>query len=142
MSEIGFLSRQELDNYPEILVVHTFEDFQKAATQNRVALWIDKDALKHVDSNWLHQEPQKYCPLAVLGYNEPLYVFGEQLPGFGIEYHGIDWSTKDLEPGYSVWMLKGDGEIFMHGYSCEPTVQGLQLVTYSLLDGKAWKRSP
>lgn len=142
VSGIGLLSSQELENSPEILVVHTFKDFQKVATQNRVALWIDKDVLQIVDSNWLHREPQKYCPLAVLGYNEPLFVFGEKLSGFDIEGTGISWSSKNLGPGYSVWMLKEDGETFMHGYSCEPTVEGLQLVTYSLLDGKAWKRCP
>jgi len=142
VSGIGLLSNQELDNSPEILVVHTFKDFQKVATQSRVALWIDKDALQQVDSDWLHQEPQKYYPLAVLGYNEPFFVFREKLSGFGIEGHGISWSSKNLEPGYSVWMLKEDGETFMHGYSCEPTVEGLKLVTHSLLDGKAWKRCP
>lgn len=142
VSEIGLLPNNELQDSPEIQVVHTISDFEKAASQKKVALWIDKDALQLVDTAWLHQEPQKYCPLAVIGYNEPSYVFGEQLSGFGIERQGLDASSENFEPGYSVWMLKENGDIFVHGYSCEPTVEGLKLVTYSLLDGKAWKRCP
>lgn len=49
--EHGLLSSQELENSPEVLVVHTFEDFPKAPTQNRAAPGIDKDALQLIDSN-------------------------------------------------------------------------------------------
>lgn len=142
VSEIGLLPSNELKDSPEIKVVHTIRDFEKAASQKRVALWIDKDALQLVDPVWLHQEPQKYYPIAILGYNEPSYVFGEQLSGFGVQGQGSDGTSMNIETGYSVWMLKEDGNIFMHGYSCEPTAEGLKLVTYSLLDGKAWKRCP
>lgn len=51
VSDIGLLSSQELENFPEVLVVHTFEDFPKAPTQNRAAPGIDKDALQLIDSN-------------------------------------------------------------------------------------------
>ena len=50
-SEHGLLYSQELENSPEVLVVHTFEDFPKVPTQNRAAPGIDKDAFQLIDSN-------------------------------------------------------------------------------------------
>ena len=53
----GQLPQDELKKYPEILVTSTFADFQQAAS-NQIALWIDKNAVKLVDSQWLDELPQ------------------------------------------------------------------------------------
>lgn len=131
----GMLTNHELEDSSGIFVVHSFRDLQMIASRRRVALWIDKDALQYVKVNWLHQEPQKYCPLIVLGYCEPLFVFREVLSGFGIEGPGISWDVCRLEHGYSVWALYEDGDIFMKGYSQDPTADELQPITKSLLNG-------
>ena len=130
----GMLPNHELEDSSEIFVVHSFLDLQMIAAQSRVALLIDKDSLQHVNANWLHQEPQKFYPLIVLGYCEPLFVFREVLPGFSIEGPGISWDVCSLEHGYSVWALYEDGDIFMKGYSQDPTVDELQQITKSLLN--------
>lgn len=51
VSDIGFLSSQELQNSPEIFLVHLIKDFQITATQSNVASWINKYALQQVESN-------------------------------------------------------------------------------------------
>jgi hypothetical protein len=138
----GQLAEYDLDVHPEVLVVHTFMELQDFAEIYAVDLWIDKDAVELVDSDWLHQEPQKYYPLVLVGYNEPLYAFGDILNGFGIEGPLISWDTKSLEPGFSVWILQDEGEFssssFMNGYKEEATVQSVLNITNVHLKIPVW----
>jgi hypothetical protein len=129
VQEIGQLSENDLGDHPEVLVVHTFLEFQDIAATHSADLWIDEDAVDLVDPDWLHQEPQKYYPLVLVGCSEPLYAFRELLTGFNIEGPDINWETKSLKPGFSVWILQEEDEYstsaFMKGYKEEATVQSI-----------------
>jgi hypothetical protein len=70
----GELSHDELNKHPEILVTSSFVVFQQAA-RNRIALWIDKNAVKLVDSQWLDALPQSSYPIILVGYNDTLLSF-------------------------------------------------------------------
>ena len=131
--ESGQLSENDLGDHPEVIVVHTFLEFQDIASTHSADLWIDKDAVELVDFDWLHQKPQKYFPLVLIGCNEPLYSFRERLTGFGIEGPAIAWDTRTLEPGFSVWILQEENEFsssaFMKGYKEEAAVQSILNIT-------------
>ncbi len=137
----GQIDPEDLYAHPEVVLVHTVEEFEALGNQ-RIALWVDKDVLTEVDQNWLHQVPQKYNPLVVVGYNDALYAFREKLDGFGIEGPYVDWSTKTLEPGFSVWALQSDSgsvplssvSAFMQGYRQPPTVANILAVTESFVE--------
>lgn len=135
----GQLSETDLKAHPEVTLVNSQQDLTLAA-KNRMAIWIDKDAVKLVDLNWLQSEPQRRYPIFLIGYNNALYSFREQLPAFMITGPYVDWSTQHLEPGFSVWKLTGQTssrtEAYMTGYSNPPTVERLLLVTDTLLEGE------
>jgi hypothetical protein len=133
----GALPAAELQAHPEVWVVSTYEDF-KAAAQSIYGLWIDKNALELLaaDPEWLHQPPQKYYPLVLVGYNNPLYAFREALSGFGIQGPAVDWSSETLEPGFSVWMITGEQggvQSVFQGYEESPTVGRLIEITNELI---------
>ena len=137
----GQLAAADLNQHPEVAVVHTFYDLQARATDTNISLWIDKDAAKLADSDWLMQAPQKFCPLVVVGYNQALYAFrGDIHIGIGAPISGppVDWSTIRLEPGFSVWFLKPHTEApsyeaVTQGYDQVPTIQGVFAVTDPLI---------
>jgi hypothetical protein len=135
----GQLTDQELEKYPEILKVNSFNDL-KNAIQAKYAIWIDKDAVTMIDETWLHEEPQIYCPLVLVGYSNALYSFREILTGFGIEGPYVDWSNETLELGFSVWMLTentgASTSSFMRGYSETPSAKQIITITDMLLEGK------
>ena len=135
----GQLSMDDLQSHPEVMVTNSFDEFKQHA-QTKVALWIDKNAIELLDQQWLHVAPQKYYPLVLVGYNEPLYAFREALSGFEIEGPYADWSTMTLEPGFSVWMIREETgsslSAFMNGYNQKPTVQDILKITNALLEGK------
>ena len=135
----GQLALQEIENHPEILMVNSFNDL-KEEFHAKCAIWIDKDTINIIDETWLHEEPQMYCPLVLIGYNDSLYSFREQLSGFEIEGPYVDWSKQTLEPGFSVWMLTEKTETsissFMKGYNEVPSVMRIIEVTNLLLEGK------
>jgi len=135
----GQLSLDDLQSHPEVAVTNSFEEFKQHA-QVKVALWIDKDAIELLDQPWLREAPQKYYPLALVGYNEPLYAFREVLPVAQIEGPAMDWSTMTLEPGFSVWMIQDDTgsslSAYMRGYNQKPGVQGILDITNALLERK------
>jgi len=133
------ISMDDLQSHPEVMVINSFDGFKQHA-QAKVALWIDKDAIELLDQQWLHITPQKYYPLVLVGYNEPLYAFREVLSGFGIEGPDADWNAMTLEPGFSVWMLREETgsslSAFMKGYNQKPTVQDILDITNALLETK------
>jgi hypothetical protein len=132
----GQLAASDLRLHPEVLVTNSFEEF-KRHSQAKVALWIDKNAVSLVNMDWLHQAPQKYYPLALVGYNDALYSFRETLAGFPIMGPAIEWSTATLEPGLSVWMIREETSsslsTYMKGYPQPPTVAAILAVTNALL---------
>jgi hypothetical protein len=136
----GQLATSDLHAHPEVIVINTFSDFKEHA-QTRVALWIDKNATGLIDDGWLDQAPQMYYPLVLVGYNDTLYSFKYVLyiccfsgPA------GIDWSTKVLEPGFSVIQREGangliSGATFLRGYNQAPQAQDILNITNALLEG-------
>ena len=139
VQDSGQLSSDELQTHPEVVVTNTFDDFKHHAP-TKAALWIDKNAVNLVDSHWLHEPPQEYYPLVLVGYNDALYAFRDTLSGFGISGPYVDWSTRTLEPGFSVWMIREETSsslsAIMKGYNQEPTVQDILNITNALLEGK------
>ncbi len=99
------LSNEELARYPEVIVVDDYAELKEKISKNKMAIWIDKSAISLVDDDWLHQEPQKYYPVILIGYNDPLFSFRDTLHGFGIEGPYADWSKEKLEPGFSLWCI-------------------------------------
>ena len=134
----GQLAASDLRSHPEVMVTNSFDEF-KQHSQAKVALWIDKNAVALVNMDWLHQAPQKYYPLALVGYNDALYSFRETLLGFPISGPAIDWSTFTLEPGFSVWMIRKETSssisTYMMGYVQPPTVDAILTITNALLKG-------
>jgi hypothetical protein len=134
----GQLAASDLRLHPEVMVTNSFDEF-KQHSQAKVALWIDKNALSLVNMDWLHQAPQKYYPLVLVGYNDALYSFRETLLGFPISGPKIDWSAVRLEPGFSVWMIRGETSssisTYMMGYAQPPTVDAILTITNALLKG-------
>ncbi len=92
----------DLSEHPEILVVTTFTEFQKAAA-SEIQLWIDKEAVDLVDVGWLRSEPQKYYPLVFVGYNDPSRFFTKV--GSHVFTGGpiiLDWESNQPGSGFSV----------------------------------------
>jgi hypothetical protein len=123
------LSDEELLQHPEIAVVKNFDKLKETIKSTKASIWIDKSALHLVDVDWLHQKPQKYYPLVLVGYNNALYSFREKLAGFNIEGPYVDWSEEKLEPGFSVWILiketKNSSSSILRGYDLFPTVENI-----------------
>ncbi len=136
----GQLAASDLQAHPEVIITNTFSDFEQHA-RTRVALWIDKDAATLINENWLDQPPQMYYPIVLVGYNDTLYSFKYALRICCFSGPtGIDWSTKVLEPGFSVIQREGangliSGGGFLQGYNQTPRVQDILKITNALLDG-------
>ena len=139
----GQLAASDLQAHPEVVVTNNFSDFKQRA-RSRVALWIDKNATTLIHRTWLDQPPQMYYPIVLVGYNDGLYSFKYILriccfagPA------GIDWSTRVLEPGFSVIQREGmngslSGGGFFQDYHQVPRVQDILKITNALLEGR-WK---
>jgi len=132
----GQLAASDLQSHPEVMVTNSFDEFKRHG-RAKVALWIDKNAVSLVNMDWLHQAPQKYYPLVLVGYNDALYSFRETLAGFPISGPAIDWSTATLEPGFSVWMIRKETSsslsTYMMGYVQPPTVDAILTISNALL---------
>jgi len=133
----GTLLENDLQAHPEIIRVATFEEFKEQAG-DRIVLWVDKDAIPLVDMDWLNAPPQKYYPLAVIGYNNAVYCFRDTLSVGLIQGPYVDWSKETVEPGFCVWMIRterSDGlSAFMNGYQQTPNVQDILNATNPLLE--------
>jgi hypothetical protein len=132
----GQLSEINLKAHPEIVVVHSQQELASEA-KGQAAIWIDKNAVKIVDVQWLQSEPQAFWPLFVIGYNNPYYTFGEQLRAIWIEYPFMDWKSMQLEPGFSASkLMQQTNGGYLVGYHKRATVERLLLVTNALLKGE------
>lgn len=57
----GLLSNDDLKAHPEVLVVHSTEEFRNAA-RSKIALWIDKNAIDLIEKRsepWISRKPQR-----------------------------------------------------------------------------------
>jgi hypothetical protein len=138
--DLGELTVDDRKAHPEVIISPTFDDFKSHAV-SKIALWVDKNAVKMIDKNWLNLPPQKYFPLVIVGYNDPLYCFRDTLSVGNIEGPYVDWSKENLEPGFCVWMIlkenssEGKSAIF-RSYHQTPTIQDILNVTNPLLEEK------
>jgi hypothetical protein len=135
----GQLSEGEIEKYPEVIRVTSSNELEKSASK-KTAIWIDKDAVHLLDSDWLQKKSESQIPIVLIGYKDALYSFREKLSGFGIEGPDVDWSQKELEPGFSVWILNkktnSSRSAFMKGYDSIPNVGEILSITNMLLEGK------
>lgn len=136
----GEIAQTDFDQHPEVVVVQNLVALQRIIVGHKAAIWIDKNALALVDLRWLRAEPQKYYPVVLVGYNNALYAFREQLNIGSIKGPYIDWSKYNLESGFSVWKLlydtDGTRQAFMKGYQEQPAVSNILPITDSLLAGR------
>ncbi|MBU4555768.1 MAG: hypothetical protein KJ747_02715 [Actinobacteria bacterium] len=132
------LTDADLDSHPSVVVARDQASLESLVT-TRVAIWIDKGVVSSVDVSWLRERADRErCPVAVIGYNDALYSFRETLPIVGIHGPWVDWDQKQLEPGFSVWMLNkgnttGSRSGYLSGFSETPTVDAVLRVTDTLL---------
>ncbi len=135
---VGQIPSSDLKAHPEVVVVKSQRELANQA-KNPVAIWIDKNAVQLVDLDWLQAEPQKSYPILLIGYNNSLYSFREQLPAFMISGPYVDWSKEKLEPGFSAWKLHetaaSSTSAYMRGYAKPPTAERVLLVSGALLKG-------
>jgi hypothetical protein len=135
VQENGQLSKADLQAHPEVRVTSSFEEFRKLA-KNKTSLWIDVNAVKLVDKDWLKEKPQRFYPIVFIGFSDTLCAFRETLGGFGI-IQGPYVDCSSPPPGYSIWMLEEENSssvsAFMRGYEEVPTVKNILEKTDPLL---------
>lgn len=140
----GVLTDQELQAHPEVSVTSNFGEFRKYA-QNRIALWIDKNALNLVQDNWLDSEPQAYYPIVLVGNNDTLSSFRDTLKLCCFSGPAVDLNQDKLSPGFSViFREKGDAfprAVFLQGFKQTPKATDILEITNGLLDG-TWRTIP
>jgi len=136
------LSSEDLQAYPEVVVVQTFNSLKYYAS-HKMALWIDKSAtpFDSEQEQWINEAPQTFYPIVLVGTSETLNAFknllrlccflgpagdypGYNAPGFSV----IQWEETN-QPDYHAVIL-------LQGYSQKPTVQSILEITNALLDGK------
>ncbi len=137
----GELTSEELHAHPEIVVVQTFADFRKVASQ-KTALWVDQSAtpFDSDQAEWINTVPQIYYPIVLVGASDTLYAFKDLLglccfSGPAGDYPGL------AAPGFSViqWEKTNTPDynavIFAQGYEQKPTVPSILAITNALLEG-------
>jgi hypothetical protein len=133
----GELTAGDLTAHPEVIRVMTFDQFKSHAA-SRIALLVDKNAVHLVDNQWLNSPPQKYYPLVIVGYNDPLYCFRDTFSVGSISGPFVDWNNEILEPGYCVWMIRvqtgTETSAFFRGYNQKPDLQDILDITNPLLE--------
>jgi hypothetical protein len=131
----GQIIKEDLEAHLEILPVTDFATLA-SHTNKHIAIWIDKDVISLLPEGWLTQEPQKYYPIIVVGYNNALYSMREKL-NLPIIGPWVDWSKQTLGPGFSVWMIESHSAnslpAFMKGYAEEMTASRILEVSNELL---------
>lgn len=122
---------EQLKKYKEVKVVDQFSQLEQNL-QQPVAIWIDKYVLAAVPKDWLKMSPQKDYPIAVIGYNEPVHVFGTLLP-VDFPWPQRDPNKTDLPEGFSVWKQTGEHKGIIKGFNPPFDVKKVLEVTNRLL---------
>lgn len=135
----GQLTEDDANKYADVIRVSDFNELIRLVSKN-TAVWIDKDAVDLLDLNWVQKVAESKIPIALIGYNNPVYSFREKLSCFGIKGPSIDWGKQKLEPGFSIGMLKETTEtsrsVFLKGYEESPDIKQILSLTNMLLEGK------
>lgn len=134
----GQLTQKDIKQHPEVLVVNSFQDLTKVINQNKnIAIWIDKNATNLIENGWLLKEPQKNNLLVLIGYDNSLYSFREQL-NLGIHGPKVDWNTTKVGNGFSVWYLTKTTSNSINattkGYSDKVTIDNIFKVTDEIIE--------
>ena len=139
----GELSAEDLQAHPEVVVVHTFDEFKQHASHQKIALWVDISAIPFYsdeEEKWINAAPQTYYPIVVIGISDTLHAFRDLLGLDGFMGPAADYPGKNA-PGFSVmqWKAKdnlGFHALILNGYNQKPTVQVVLEITNALLEGK------
>jgi hypothetical protein len=140
VKEQALLSSRDLQTHPEIILVKTFTELEQYSHQ-KVALWIDKDAVSLMQQDWLNTAPQAYYPIVLIGYSDTLYSFRDLLGLCCFAGPAPGENEQKLKSGYSVIERTEASDptlptvTFLKGYDQIPTVQAILDVTNTLLDG-------
>lgn len=128
----GQLGKNELKDNPSIVTVSSSTALKMLAS-NHAAIWIDKDAVDFLDKDWLQKQGDKGIPIAIIGYDNPIYLFNawnQHLPS----------QTKMLTPGFGVYKVKDKSEpsfpVFQKRYNETPNAKKILMLTNLILDGK------
>jgi len=140
-AEGGDIDPADLQQHPELAVVHTFDDL-KAVAGEKEAIWVDKNVAGQVAHAWLREPSQLTKTIVVVGYHDSLYAFREALGAFGIKGPYVDWSQKRISPGFSVWKLKTytatERSAWMRGYEQPSTIGQIVTTTAPLQEAEAY----
>lgn len=107
------LPARELKNYPQVLVVNSFDDIKMlvGSSDKKMGIWIDMSSVNMADKKWLLEEPQKSFPVLLIG----CYDVVNPTPMRELFYsHSINWDSKTLQKGFSYWVLRAS-----EGFSAE-----------------------
>ena len=134
------LSQVDLNRHPEVRVVHDFAALRSSAASGQ-AILVDKESVDGIDDTWLRDfSRHTRVPVALIGYNDPIYAFRETLPIVGIHGPHIDWNARRLAPGFAVWRVRTATSAGTSGYlkafDQTPTVDAVLEVTDALLAGR------
>lgn len=134
----GELAPQDLRTHPDVIVTSDVNKFKKYA-QSKIALWIDKNAVNLVNDGWLDQAPQAYNPIVLIGYNDTLYSFRDNLDLCCFSGPIGNRDESKLVPGFSVILREESNSfpnaVFLRAYKQTPRVSEILDVTNGLLDG-------
>ena len=136
------LTSQDLQPYPEIVVVQTFDKFKQYANR-KIALWIDKGAtpLTPEQQEWMNEAPQAYYPIVLVGSGNPLHSFRDLLGLCCFMGPSGDETGLDV-PGFSVIQREETNDpaypavTFIQGYNRIPTAPAILEITDALLQGR------
>ncbi len=144
-TEGGEIDPADLQQHPELAVVHTFADL-KAVAAEKAAIWIDKNVTDQVEHAWLSEQSRFAKTIVVVGYHDSLYAFREALDAFGIKGPYVDWSQKSVSPGFSVWKLKTytatQRSAWLRGYEESSTVERIVAATAPLQEAETYIEQP
>lgn len=104
----------ELENYPQVLVVNSFDDIKMlvGSSDKKMGIWIDSSSVNMADKEWLLEEPQKYYPVLLIG----CYDVVSPTPMRESFYSdSINWNSKTLQKGFSYWVVRAS-----EGFPSEP----------------------
>jgi len=124
---------EDIQKYKEIKIVDSLSQLEENL-QKPVAVWIDMYAMDSIPDGWLQESPQKDYPIAVIGYNEPVHIFGTLLP-VDFPWPKRDPVNKNMPAGFSVWKRTGEQNGIIQGYS-QLSIELVLEVTNKLLNNE------
>ena len=135
-NEDASLDAPDLAAHPQVVVVHDQAGLTAAVTCP-VAIWIDKNAARKLDSNWIAREAGEGYPIAVIGTANEILAFGDLL-SFIMSMPPEAWTSRlEAKPGFAVWLTTNESATGFsathHEYPGTPAVDAVLKVTDKLL---------